>query len=232
MRFKDFFQSLYESVTFHVDDATENILDIGAMAYSLNRDLYNFLIKNKIKDNNPLHLPQRIDSDGPDFFKKEGIINFYTEGLPEESIPKMISMIKYYIGERNGELTNRVYVETSGVYKSDVWRFHVKIADTNLSNAPELNWSSANARSTLSLLGYSSDHIDEYRPLNARELLMKIEQIEDNDFAISKAIRKTEQNDNVVSFGLSDEQIKEHLNQLKKLAEWAVENHHTYIVLS
>lgn len=235
MNFKEFFQLYYESVTLSVADSDRESSTLGDLTHELNSLFHKFMLSNGFSmDNYPNELRgEQVVVDGEsDYFGKEGIISVYTGAVPEQLTNKLINMLKYYIGEHNGEVTGRPYVETSGSRKGDVWRIRVKMDDAQ-DNPPDLNMSNVNARLLLcDILNYPSDIMTEYPSINAKELLMKIEQIEDNDYILTKSVRKTTQQGNNISFGLSKEQIKQRLDQLKKVCEWAIERDFTFIQLS
>jgi hypothetical protein len=238
MDFKAFFNKLYvESVSFSVADHEEEVATLGDLSNKLSQQFWKFIKQNGFTDETiPSELQGydnviAVDGDS-DYFGKEGIINVYTHHIPEELQQKTLKMIAYYIDEFNASLVSKPWIETSGSRKTDVWRFNVKVNDVH-NAPPELNLSNTNARAILvDVLNYPSEILEEYPSLSAKELLMKIEQIEDNDWQIGKGERKEEQDGNHYMFGLSVEQIKERLVQLKKLCEWAVENNFTYIALS
>lgn len=172
-----------------------------------------------------------VDGDS-DYFGNEGVLSIYTNHVPEELTTKLIQMISYYVGENNAEVLNKPYVETSGSRKGDVWRLRVKVNPVD-DNPPEMNLSNLNAKTLMcDILNYSDDVMTEYPSLRANELLMKIEQIEDNDYQLDKAVRPETQDGNHYQGGLSKERIKQVLDNLKAICEWALERDYTYIQLS
>lgn len=241
MKFKEFYYRniIKEGVHFTVADATtqpETVGDVtGKLLYS-NKEVYRFFDNFSEEELQKFRKEKVMDfiaADGDSYFKDEGNINFYTAGFSEENQKKFLELIKYYIVEYNGVITGNIKKEKSNTYKSDVYRIPVKITKPDEENPPDVQLSNANARLILSdVLGYSSDTIDEYPDLNANELLYKIEQIEDNDYVITKAVRPETVDGNMYSSGLSKEDIKYRLDMLKKLCEWAVKNHYTNIRLS
>lgn len=225
-----------ESVSFTVEGrrTAKTVLDVASrILYS--SELDEFIKRNlneeEIANWKASKMHEFITSDGDDFDRSEGIINFYIKGLPDHILPKMVSFIKYYIGENDAEMNGEVFRNKSGIYSSDVYRFPIKVKPS--SNAPELNVSNRNARIILcDILNYKSDDVEDYQPLNARELLMKIETVEDNVFILSKHAMENEEDGNHISFGISLERIKQILGQLKALTEYAIENDYTYVNLS
>lgn len=229
-------QLVNESVSFFVADAERAVDSLGDISWKLNSKFHDFMLKNAgfTLDNYPDILRgEKIVVDGSsDYFGREGVLSMYLAGVPNELIDKTIAMIKYYIGEYQGELTGPIKREQSNWQKSEVVRFPIRVAEAT-DNPPELNLSNANARAIISdVLNYPSDTDINGDSLNAKELLMKIEQIEDNDYIINKAERKYEQDGNHISYGLSPERIKQILDEIKKICEWAIERDYTSIGLS
>ena len=61
-------------------------------------------------------------------------------------------------------------------------------------NPPELNMANANAVALFhDILNYPKDELWDGLSIQVNELMMKIGQVEDNDFVIGKAERKEEQ---------------------------------------
>jgi len=233
---------LTEGVSFSVDsEITPNYIDEVASRILYSPELDNFfkgLIDKKIisEEEYKYFLDNKsfdfITLDGYDTGAKKGNINLYLQAIPTKIIPKLISFVKYYIDEFNGELTGEPYQEKSTSRDSDVIRFPIKIKE-EAQNAPELNLANATAYALINdILNYPSDTFENYEPLNARELLMKIESIEDNDYILDKGVRPEERDGNMIDVGLSKERIKTLLDALKNLVEYAIENHYTYINLS
>lgn len=233
---------LFESVSFSVDNerVPNTVYEVASrILYSpeltnffkvliekkkLTEEEYKYFLDNKSFD--------YITIDGYDTESKEGNINLYLEAIPQKIIPDLVSFIKYYIDEFNGELIGEPFQEKSQSRNSDVIRFPIKIKE-DFQNPPELNVANATARALIiDILNYSEDTLENYEPLNARELLMKIESIEDNDYQLQKGVRPEKRQGNMIDFGLSKERIKTLLDALKNLVEYAIENHYTYINLS
>lgn len=223
---------IVESVSFHVADTGDNepqtVLDV---CFAVQKDfLFNFLKNSKITPKKVSGLDM-LTSDGGDFDKSVGVINFYVSDIPEELKNKAISGVKYHIGNY-AKLLGEPIEERSKIYDSLVVRFKISI-DQKQNKSPEMNWSNMNAALILKdVLNYPDDVIYNSEPLDVRELLMKIENVEDNDFIINKAERKYSQEGNHYITGLSKEDIKGRLSQLKKMCEWAIENDYSKINLS
>lgn len=233
---------LIESVSFFVDsESTPNYVYEVASRILFSPELGKFFIglikrKKMSQEEYEYFLNNKsfefITLDGYDIDSKKGNINLYTQAIPSQIIADLVSFIKYYIDEFNAELTGEPYQEKSTSRDSDVIRFPIKIKQ-EVENPPELNLANATAYALINdILNYPSDTLQNYEPLNARELLMKIETIEDNDYILDKGVRPEERDGNMIDVGLSKDRIKRLLDALKNLAEYAVQNHYTYINLS
>lgn len=229
---------LAESVTFSVTDAENPVQDILGMAFALNKPFYAYMDKNMSKEEQADFQKQRasevLTADGDDYDKSEGVLNFYTAGIPEKLVKPLVSLLKYYIGEHDAVLLNgdNIPLEKSNIFNSPVYRFKIKIGEAK-NPAPELNLSNMNARAILcDVLNYPSDTIEEYGSIPLAELLMKIGYARDNDFAIGKAERKDTQEGNFYTGGLSKERIADILAQLEKICEWGVKNDYSSLSLS
>jgi hypothetical protein len=233
---------LIESVSFFVDsESTPNHVYEVASRILYSPELskfFNGLIKRKkisqeeykyFLDNKSFDF---ITLDGYATDEKKGNINLYTRAVPSQIIADLVSFIKYYIVEFNAELTGEPYQEKSKSRDSDVIRFPIKMKE-EVENPPELNLANATARALIiDILNYPDETLETYESLNARELLMRIETIEDNDYILDKGVRPEDINGNKIDIGLSKERIKTLLDALKNLTEYAIQNHYTYINLS
>lgn len=228
-----------ESVTFSIAEETPNVNDLLGLSNSIlySKELSDYIDKILSSSEKEEWMKSRptydfLTPDGKDFDKQEGILNFYTGGLSSENVQKLLKFLKYYISEYNGEVIGEIREDNSKIYKSKVFRIPVRIKE-KISNPPELNISNMNARTILSdVLNYPDDTIEYYEPLNARDLLMKIESVEENLFHLQKASREDKAEDNVFIKGLSTERIKTLLAKLKEIAEYALNNNYTFVSLS
>lgn len=228
-----------ESVTISIADGedrkSEHIGDISFKIQHQNpfSDFYNkFFSEEQKKTFQKEKVNDFITIDGYDYLEKEGVLSFYTKGFPENLVDKFIGVIKYYIEEYDGEVVGPERKEQSRMYDSQVVRIPLRLQEELEGGPPEMNMSNSNARVLLcDILGYRSDILEDYPRLNANELLMKIEMIEDNDYVIGKNSRETVTSGNVTDFGLSKERIKQYLDTLKTICQYAVSNHFTYLSL-
>lgn len=227
---------LNESYTISIADVDdETPKDLGELAWKLNDLFHKHMLKNGFKlETYPEKLRgEKIVVDGDsDYFGTKGILSFYSDQVPDNLIENTIKMLVYYIPELSADLNGKPYVETSGLTRKDVWRFNVTLTPPK-NPAPEINLANTNARVVfVDLLNYPSDMLDDYPRIRINELLMKLEQIEDNDYAINKSKRDFKQSGNMIESGLSSQRIVEIINILKQICEWGLENAHTYIQIS
>jgi hypothetical protein len=241
------YQNIYESVSFYIDGGNvnkiNNIDNLGTALLYGDRDIKGSSITEFIKSNlseqefeewKNTRFYEFIMKDGSEFEATKGNINFYTVGFPEKIIPKVISFIKYFIGEYNFKLTAEPYKERSNlIKKSDVIRFPVQIVTNKKSeNIPEVNLSNRNASIILiNILQYPESVLEDHQ-INSREFLMKIENIEDDERKLKSSVIKDVVNDRLTVLGLSEERVKQILFDLKNLAQYAINNHFTYIKFS
>jgi len=68
-----------------------------------------------------------ISVDGDDYFKTNGVLNFYSLGFSEELIENVTSLIKYLINELGLKMSPIIKRENSGLFRGDVIRFTVEL---------------------------------------------------------------------------------------------------------
>jgi hypothetical protein len=231
------YQHIYESVTFSIAEELQ-VTTMSHLSFNL---LYKTKASEFVKSNltdeemktwEQKHHREFIAMDGLEPDDTEGNINFYTVGLPERIIPKIVSFIKYHIEEYNFKLTSEPYREKSKKFESDVIRFPVQINQI-FEKIPEVNLANTTTRIILiDLLQYPESVLRDYEKLNAREFLIKIETVEDDERRIQSSTTKTSTNNNFTSLGLTEERIKRILSELKRLAQYAIDNHFSYIQIS
>lgn len=226
MRFIDYYKILTESMTFSVQSTDHVYQSIGEIAYKMND--YAFSIK-KNDPNGEKTGYEVVVADGEGYFEKEGTLNIYQFQLTDETFKKIVSAVKYYLGEYGVTIQGPVTFDVSRLYNCNTCRLRVNM-ETPKKVPPSFNLSNMNAHNILyNVLNYPED---DAHSLNAKELLMKIEQIEDNSFHLKKSSRAEERDGNVTTFGQSKERIEEILRELKKMCEWAIENNYTNISVS
>lgn len=228
-----------ESVTISIADIDDKKSEhIGDISFKIqhNKPFTDFYNKSFSEEDKKKFQKERVFDfiaiDGYDYTENEGVLNFYTKGFPSNLVDKFVGVIKYYIEEYDGQVTGPVKKEQSGIYDSEVVRIPLKLQEGLGDNPPEMNLSNANGRVLLcDILGYDNDILEQYPRLNANELLMKIEMIEDNDYIIGKNSRETTTSGNIIDVGLPKERIKLYLDYLKKICQYAVDNNFTYLSL-
>ena len=177
-------------------------------------------------------VPELIAPDGNDYFQEKGIINFYLKPIHPSLTDKFIKAIKYYLQEANIKY-GQFYEEDSKSMASRVIRIPIlQLPEENKDHPPEINLSNGNAHLIFTdVLGFKG--IDDYHYLiSARDLLMKIDNLPDfvadansRDDSISYGSGGSQ----FISFGYSGDQIRQRLEQIRKVAIWAIENHYDTI---
>lgn len=222
MKFRQFFHTLQESITFFIGDAGNTPTDVGTISYRVNGDVYQQMKLGAF-------VGEIVALDGDSSWDaKKGVINVYQHKLTDEQFKKAISVAKYYIGEYDAVIKSQK-IDTSKIYGGNVVRLDVEVEGDTV-NPPEFNLSNTNAHNIINnVLNYPHD---EAYTFNVNELMMKIGQIRDNDYHIQKSTRDTEHEDNMISFGQSADRIKQILDALEKMCEWAIANNYSTITAS
>lgn len=189
----------------------------------------------------------KVTIDGFETDAKEGVLNFYSGGMDKELVKKALAAIQFYLKEMRSKLTGEIKVEKSGMFTKpgprlrpgrpnkgiEVHRIPVAIMGRE-DRPPEVNISNDNAGVIL------QDILDIDDPqtgsMSPQELLDRLRRA--NQFAIDMSTQtagwtggKQQQQQQQQHYygGLSEPQIQRHLANLKKLAEWAIQNHYDVI---
>lgn len=251
MKYKDFFSHLLtESMTVVVGGADYDSRDLQNMlglSFKLtNKIVYNVLNKlpeDKIKHFSSNRTLEFISVDGGDEFKPTGTFNFYTSGLDDDTIKKVVDAIKYYAGELNLKLGTIRGPEKSNMFKSNVVRIPV-LKNLNVEkkeiDAPEVNLSNRNAYLIFGrLLGYSD--FEEGYSIAAIDLLKKVEDVlkkaeEDEEYLYRYAkpqnIDKEPGKATIVTGEITPEYLLMRLNEIKDICQYAIDNGHTQISIT
>ena len=195
-------------------------------------DICNILMKNlvypmlssgKLKTSAP-HVHDTITPDGDYYSSGNEVINFYTFDFDEESINAIMSGIKYYLDGMHIKY-GQFKKEQSGMHNSAVFRIPVLSLKKTNNAAPSLDLSNTNAILIFrELLGYSGEH---HFSINARELYNKVLSLTDDQIKIHSRETYSSQRPGAalhVSYGLSFSDIKLRLEEIKKIALWAINN--------
>jgi hypothetical protein len=223
-----------ESVNVTIVDAHNGPQDVHDLIWKLHNPFYAYLSKN-LSPQETDHLRENkaseiLSPDGSCFDQKEGVINFYTMGIPEKHIDTLLKLLKFYVGENDAEVTGPIKKDVSRVYNGQVYRIPVRLNEIDESLvAPELNLGGGNAGVLFNdILNYPNPAW-EGGSAQIQELLMKIGQIEDNDYVINKNTKPETQEGNFYSGGTSREQIKRYLDVLRKMCEWGIKHNYSQI---
>jgi hypothetical protein len=192
-------------------------------------------------------LPDVLTSDGDDYDKPTGILNFYPSGLNDKDISTILNSIKYHAADIGLEIGTIKGPELSGLSKwstKKIYVYRIPIVKNNNVNskpAPELHYSNSNARIIFSTVLQLPQYDSSGFSVPTFDLLNRV----------TKAIQKTEQDDEylyrharkttdvtgaggarVIDMGLSPEDILHRLYELKNLCEYAQEKECGEIVIS
>jgi len=155
--------------------------------------------------------------DGSHYSKKSNIINFYTNGF-ESILENALSGIHYYLKEM-GVRYNEFKTELSGTREGKVIRIEVTDFPKENNPAPELNWSNDNAMKIFSNVLKYRFRVGAY--LNIPDLLQRISNARNGVLSGFPG----SQDGNIINMGLSRDDIDRRLDDLEKLAKWAMNNH-------
>jgi hypothetical protein len=216
----------------------EELYDLGSVTYKLMQTLWTQLQSilngaefNYFSDN---RIGEYIAPDGEDFFKPTGTINLYLSGLPKEKLPNIIAALKFLMKEINIEPGAVSGIENSGAYSSQVVRIEAVKNDNKETQdgPPEINMSNSNASEVLGALNYRME--DGSICIDAWEIIRRI----DNTIpqTIDEYVRpptdeKSEGGARVIDMGTNAEYIKEKMDRIKDIAQWAVDNNYRQICI-
>lgn len=250
MKYKDFFSDiLNESMTAAVSGAdyeSRHLEDMLGLSMKLGSIIIHEII-NKLPADEIEHFRNNRNMelfavDGNGYNKPTGVINFYTSGLKDDTIKKIIEAVKYYASELNLMLGSIKGPEQSNMFKSQVIRIPV-VKNLNIEkkkeHPPEIQMSNSNARLIFKrLLGFGD--FDEGYTIAAIDLLKKIEDIlekaKDDEFlyrfAAPEKIDKGQGIATMITGEVSPQYLLMRLNELKKLCEYAINNGHRNISIA
>ena len=237
MNFKEWFNLFAESMDVMVSDYTypEKIGTLGDISHYLERRLYPLIEKfsseemDNWKKNRPMEL---VTSDGDsDYFGESGTLNFYTNGIPEEKIDNFIAAIKYNLDEskiKYGSFKKESHLPSSEFSGTRVVRIPIlQSLKKHEDQPPELNLANANAYLIFSdLLGYKGQ--DGFYSVPARDVIVRIDsylkKIDIQRVAREPSVEKGEKGATLIDAGYSEEQIERKLDQIRKIAKWAIDH--------
>lgn len=236
MKFK---QWLNESMSVYVADRPyhNDLNDIDDLANYLKRKVFYIPIEpklspeqfEKIRDGGAWshHI---IAPDGKYYTDGTQVINFYTTGL-EEFLPQMIKGIKYYLDEL-GVKYGPFKEDKSGMFKGNVIRIPILQFDADKNTPPLLNLSNQNAIEIFANLLKFPFKDGEFPNIPVGELYRRIESLEKFDLQLHARdpfMSKRKGGATFYNSGQSYDDIKRKLEQIKKIAEWAIKNHYNEI---
>ncbi len=225
--FKDYF-FLNESVTLRVAGAPEpgptGVLDV------IHKASHFIWYKSRWAKEAPEWLGD-ITSWSPDtshhsYNDPKGTINWYPpEGVPEEAQVQIINDVAQHIQQAGLAEVINVRKEISGSTEGIVHRIDIEVNESE-EGAPEVQMSNSNAHEMLeNVLGIYDSEID------ARDLLIRIDSYID-EVDINAGIREPrdergEKGARIIDPGIDADYINQRLEQIRAMAEWAIDNGYT-----
>jgi hypothetical protein len=177
--------------------------------------------------------------DGDSFDLPTGTINFYISGIPNRLMKTFLEGIKYHLTDEGIQLGPFRGPEQSKIYKSQVIRIPItKNVEQDLP--PDLSMTYSTAQVVFQdLLGFNTDlgGEDSEITVSAKELLMKVEMVEDNDFKIKQVTQEPSSEHGsggvkIIHGGLSEEWVRNILKTLKEISQWAIDHDYTDVAVT
>ena len=235
-----------ESMTVHVDgfDYSSQIDHLGDICGVLAKTIYkrqNQLSKEELDHLIEVNMPGQIvvpDGDA-DYSGREGIINFYTAGLPQKILADVIQEMRQILDSNNikyGEFKT----EKSGMIESEVIRIPILQIMGEKQGPIEPNFANTNAKLLFSdILEYQMDEDDWGYYLDAYDVINRIDKALDDVDVLSIHSRDPHQSKGVniqgrygatmMHGGYDFNSIRRGLDNIKKVCEWAIKNGYTKI---
>jgi hypothetical protein len=207
-----------------------NILDAS---FNLKRKLlYEVLTEKELQLYSKEGAPYDVlDIDGDSQFDAtQGILNFYSYQYPEHKLNAALNALKYFAKEINSEVTKITGPERQG-QKNEVYRIYIKMTpQQNKDEPPRINMANANAYKLFQ--GILNFNVDE--PMDAWQIIARIDRIfqaQLEEFETETTTEKGEQGATYVNMGTSMEYMKRRLEEIKQVAQWAVNNNYQKLSL-
>jgi len=232
MNFYKFYQIISESMDVRVKDAEyknpmATLDDLSWDLMTKLRGFFSSFTQEQKEYMNKNRTPEIVAGDGLDGYRKnQGIINVYLRGIPEELRSKFKEAILYFLKDSDIE-TGEPYQDKSNVYGGETIRIPVKKMPKPKNNPPELNMANGNAHHIFhNVLGF--EDVGNGFVISARDLLMKIDtynhDLADFDARLDKCSGGSCGKANLISVGLSGDQIRQRLEIIRNIAKWAIDN--------
>lgn len=228
----NFKQWLIESVTVSVkdvvnEDPPENIYWLAVNVREKLR---------RIPEFNQGTNPELFGNDGLDTDATKGMINFYTQGIPENKILTILQGALYYLKELGVKVGTPKQDKSRLFNGENVIRIPVEILPFEKKNAPEMNMANAMADHLLRMLNMDSfvnNNSMHGSSISAHDLLIKIDSLP--DFQVGQNVVKPSvsgKHKNFHDFGMDEDRIRRNLEQLRTIAKWAIDNGYDTLSLS
>lgn len=205
-----------------------NIEDINI--FLLKKVIYPAYEKLESPDKDKIRVHDVLAPDGDYYSHGLLVLNLYTNGWGDK-LKDVISGIRYYLDEL-GVKYDAFKTEKSGMFDGEVVRIPIKSISKTSNNAPSLDMSNSNAvlifRDILKIKENDSGFFD----INVRDLYQRIENLRDDDIKLHAKDAYSSQvtgGPKIIHGGLNFNDIKLRLNEIKKIALWAMNNHYDTI---
>lgn len=275
--FKNWLESriLQESMNVVVDDFSypQDLDTLGDLAYYLQQKIFSPYFRPETeKSGTQIMNPQDIQNfqknkpmevftvDGEsDYFGNSGVINFYTQGLPQASIQKFAQAVKFHLDElgvKYGQFTldnyQSAYDKDTAQYKDDedasdflkkrysqVDMSHTRVVRIPIlqipkrqeNKPPDLNMSNANAIHIFyNVLGMKEYTEEGDGGIYGFSDMPAADLIMKIDTMFAPEERSSSGDDSrIVDPGLNPEQIDQRLMRVRQIAQWALDNNYSTI---
>lgn len=226
-----FKQWLNESVSVRVQDYHEDNLpkDLDELANAVRIKISGLPGFNQASNS------EILAPDGLDVGSVAGKLNFYTQGIPEDNISKIMSAIKFYLKELGAEFGLPQQAVSNMFQGQPVIRIPVSIQPSKQNRPPEVNMANGVAEVIFNkVLNMTGVNLNMYS-ISARDLLIKLENVP--QFTIRQSIVKPNTSQEpgkakFIDFGIDEQRIQRHLEALIQLCRWAIENGYDTLSLS
>lgn len=235
-----------ESVSIDVDDhnADDNFEHVGAIGYYLANLFFEFAKNNKkffykhLTDLAQSHKRIRFDSDGDDYFKKTGTINFYIDGhINQKFIPDLQDCLHACINKLNDHVTvgtlkyegkKESHDSPRSSYTGDannlsVIRIPIIKNDIETERKPSMNISNDNARNLFKVLGLNDDELVGQIPYSElSKLSMRIRNLRDGDKNAMQ--RQAYSGTNIKDSGVDADRVTYYLDNMLSIIDYALKH--------
>lgn len=230
--------NLHESMSVYVSghEYNHDVNDLDDLALQIKNRLINPAFSKlspeskRLVEKGESHRHGIIVPDGDYYSNGKENLNFYTAGWGD-MIPKLLQGVRYFLDEM-GVKYGTFKTEKSGIYNSEVVRIPILQWSKTKNNPPLLNLANDNAMLIFgTLLGMPGGN-DGFHDISPADLYRKVDSIDTDALDIHARDPyhvKPKNGAEQIHFGLSGQDIQQRLDQIKKIAKWALDNHYDKI---